>query len=123
VERLAKREGSRKALIVQGQRLMVPFLADILRNAGVAEVVAYRCPSPNTVRRARPDLVVLDADLGGSRPLELIRRTRTLTNARIVVVTRADDSAWNALARAFGADTILGPRADRHDLFTAVASR
>lgn len=122
MERLGKRDRTRKALIVAGQRLMLPFLADVLRNAGLGAIITYRFASPNTVRRAHPDLVVLDADAGGSRPLELIRRTRQHTSARIVVITRTDDPAWNAVARAFGADTILGPCADRHDLFTAVTA-
>ena len=111
----------RKALIVQGQRLMVPFLTEVLQRAGLTDVVAYRSASEITVRRARPDVVVLDVDAPGMRPLELIRTARQNTAARIIVLTRTDDRAWNALAMAFGADRVLGPRADRQDLFTAVA--
>jgi hypothetical protein len=36
------------------------------------------------------------------------------------VITRAEDPLWNALARALGADTILGAQADRNDLARAV---
>ena len=112
---------ARKALIVQAQRLMLPFLTDVLQGAGLGDVVAFRSPSATTVRRVRPDVVVLDVDAPGARPLELIMRARRHTDARIVVLTRSDDSAWNALALAIGADRVLGPRADRQDLFTAVA--
>ena len=122
MQRLEKRASARKAVIVQGQRLMLPFLADVLAGAGVANVVAYRCASSQTLRRAKPDVVVLDADAGGAEPFELIRRARSQTPARIVVITRTEDRAWNAVARAVGADAVLGPRADREELFTAVAA-
>jgi DNA-binding NarL/FixJ family response regulator len=113
--------GRRKAVIVQAQRLMLPFLADVLRCAGHPDVLAYRHPSAQTLRRANPVVVVLDADARGADPLELIRRTRAGTLARIVVLTRHDDRAWNAVAHALGADVILGPLAGRQDFFIAVA--
>lgn len=122
MRRCTPRHRARRALIVQAQRLMLPFLTDVLQRAGVADVVSYRSASATTVRRERPDVVVLDVDAPGTRPLELIRKARLHSAARIVVITRSDDSAWNALAMAFGADRILGPRADRHDLFRAVAA-
>ena len=110
----------RKVLIVHAQRLMLPLLADIVSHAGPARVLAYRSPSARTVRRARPDLVVLDADTPGTRPLEAIVRARRNCAARIVVITRSADPAWHALATALGADRVLGPAANSHDLFTAV---
>jgi DNA-binding NarL/FixJ family response regulator len=121
MHRCKPRARVRKALIVQGQRLMLPFITDVLQRAGVVDVVAYHSASEITVRRARPDIVVLDVDAPGMPPLELIRKARQNTAARIVVLTRTEDKAWNALALAFGADRVLGPRADRQDLFTAVA--
>jgi len=111
----------RRALIVERQRLLVPFLKHIAEGAGLAEVVAYRTASPRTLHRVRPDVVLIGIDGPGARPLELIRRTRReMPTARIVVITRSDDPAWSALAQALGADVVLGPRADRHDLCTAL---
>ena len=111
----------RKAIIVEGRRLMVPLLKDVLARAGLEDVVVCRNATERRMRSARPDVVVLDVDGPGLRPLELIRNARRCTNARIVVITRLDDRGWNAVARAVGADTILGARADRHDLLTAIA--
>jgi DNA-binding NarL/FixJ family response regulator len=111
----------RKALILEGQRLLVPLLKDVLARAGLHDVVVYRNASERTMRCAHPDVVVFDVDAPGARPLEQIRAARRQTRARIVVITRTDDPNWNAMAKALGADTILGARADRHDLFTAVA--
>jgi len=113
---------ARKGLIVEGRRLMVPLLRDVLTRAGLDDVVVHRTVSAKTMRSARPDVVLVDVDGLGSRPLELIRAARQNTSARIVVITRVDDSGWNAVARALGADFILGARADRHDLLTAVAA-
>jgi DNA-binding NarL/FixJ family response regulator len=102
---------------------MVPFLRDVLERAGHRDVLALRSASTRTLHRVRPDVVVLGIDMPGARPLELIRRTRRETpGARIVVITRSDDPLWNALARALGADAILGSTADRHDLFSAVSA-
>jgi len=113
----------RTALIVERQRLMVPFLRDVLERAGHGDVRALRSASTRTLQRVRPDVVVLGIDMPGARPLELIRRTRQETpGARIVVITRCDDPLWNALARALGADAILGSSADRQDLFSAVSA-
>jgi DNA-binding NarL/FixJ family response regulator len=101
---------------------MVPFLKDVLERAGHDDVFAFRSASAKTLQRVRPDLVVLGIDTPGARPLELIRRTRHETpEARIVVITRSDDALWNAMARALGADAILGSQADRNDLICAVA--
>jgi DNA-binding NarL/FixJ family response regulator len=109
-------------MIVEGRRLMVPLLKDVLLRAGLEQVVVYRTASERTMRSARPDVLVLDVDGPSARPLELIRNARRCTNARIVVITRVDDRAWNTVAHALGADAILGARADRHDLLTAVAA-
>ena len=116
-----RRVHARKALIVQAQRLMLPFLKDVLERAGIDDVVAYRCASASTLRRSRADVVLLDVDARGTQPLGLIRETRLQTSARIVVMTRNDDRAWEAMALALGADAILGPQANRQDLFTAFA--
>ncbi len=114
------RPSCRKALILQGQRLMVPLLKDVLERAGLDNVIVYRNASERTLRNARPDVVLFDVDRPGSRSLERIRAARSQTRARIVVITRTNDPAWNAVARALGADAILGACADRHDLFTAL---
>ncbi len=101
---------------------MLPMLRDVLAHAGLDDIVVYRKASERTMRCARPDVVVVDVDSPGIRPLESIRAARQHTSARIVVITRTDDPGWNAVATALGADTILGARADRQDLFTAVSS-
>ncbi len=110
------------ALIVERQRLIVPFLRSILAQAGFRPVSGKA--TAGTLKRVRPDAIVLCFDRGAVRPLETIRRARAATaRARIVVITRGDDPAWNALARAFGADTVLGPAADGRALSEAVIAR
>jgi DNA-binding NarL/FixJ family response regulator len=111
--------GRRTAAIVQAQPLMVPFLTDVLRCTGHSRVVTYRSWAKR-LRRAKPDVAILDAEAANATPLALIRRIKSNARTRIVVITGHDDSVWNAVARALGADAILGPGADRQDLFTAV---
>ena len=112
--------GRRNAAIVQAQPLMVPFLTDVLRCSGHSQVLTYRCASAKRLRRAKPDVVIMDTEAANAAPLALIRRIKLNARTRIVVIAGRDDPAWNALARALGADAILGPSANRQDLFTAV---
>jgi len=112
--------GHRTAAIVQAQPLMVPFLRDVLRCTGHSHVVTHRCASAKRLRRAKPDVVILDIEAANAEPLALIRSIKLNAPTRIVVNAGHDDPVWNALARAVGADAILGPSADRQDLVAAV---
>jgi DNA-binding NarL/FixJ family response regulator len=110
-------------MIIERQRLLVPYLKHVLQHAGVEDVVAYRNAGKRTLQRVRPDVVILGVDTAGTRPLELIRQARAeMPWARIVVLTRSDDAAWSTLARALGADAVLGSAADTRDLSLALAA-
>ncbi len=108
------------ALIVERQRLMLPYLHAIARQAGFRAVTGSATLA--TLRRVRPDTVVLDLDRPGARPLATIRRVRSsMPDARIVVIGAADDAAWTLVARALGADAVLGARADGSALARAMS--
>ncbi len=99
------------ALIVERQRLMLPYLHAIARQAGFRAVTGNATLA--TLRRVRPATVVLDLDRPGTRPLATIRRIRgSMPESRIVVIAATDDPAWTLVAQALGADAVLGARAD-----------
>jgi two-component system response regulator RegA len=112
---------ARTALLVEPQQLLVPFLTAALHAVGVHATVAPR-PTASALRRANADVVILGMDMLRGRPLDVIRRThRARPDARIVVLTRRNDPAWSALARAVGASVVLGPTADAAAFAAAVA--
>jgi DNA-binding response OmpR family regulator len=102
----------RRALIVERQSALVPFLRDALTRAGYGAVTAARSASESTLRRSLPDTILLGPGMT-SRPLDAIRRIRQARpDARIVAIAYRDDPLWNALAMALGADDVLGPSAE-----------
>ncbi len=101
-----------RALIVERQPALVPFLRDALERAGHGAVIAVRSASVATLRRTTPDTILLGPGMT-VRPLDAIRRIRRARpTARIVAIAYHDDPLWKALALALGADDVLGPDDD-----------
>jgi DNA-binding response OmpR family regulator len=101
-----------RALIVERQPAMVPYLREALERAGHGAVGAVRSASKATLRRTVPDTILLGPGMT-VRPFNAIRRIRRARpTARIVAITYHDDPLWKALALALGADDVLGPNDD-----------
>ncbi len=101
-----------RALIVERQAALVPYLREALERAGHGAVVAVRSASTATLRRTLPDTILLGPGMT-ARPLVAIRRIRgARPTARIVAIAYHDDPLWKALALALGADDVLGPNDD-----------
>ncbi len=101
-----------RALIVERQPALVPYLRDALERAGHGAVVAVRSASTAALRRTVPDTILLGPGLT-VRPLVTIRRIRRARpTARIVAIAYHEDPLWKALALALGADDVLGPNDD-----------
>jgi DNA-binding response OmpR family regulator len=101
-----------RALIVERQTALVPYLREALERAGHGAVVAVRSASMATLRRTLPDTILLGPGMT-VRPFEAIRRIRRARpTARIVAIAYREDPLWKALALALGADDILGPNDD-----------
>jgi len=101
-----------RALIVERQPALVPFLREALERAGHGAVLAVRSASVATLRRTTPDTILIGPGMT-VRPLDAIRRMRRARpHARIVAIAYHDDPLWKALARTIGADDVLGPDDD-----------
>ena len=99
------------ALIAERQRLLVPYLRAVCERSGFRPVSCS--PTDHALARVRPVAVVLGFEIPGGRPLEAIRRVRQVRpDATLVVLVRRGDRAWAAMARALGADAVLGEDAD-----------
>lgn len=112
-----------QAVIIEPQALFVPFLAQALRRRGVAVLGSSGSSHPKALLMQRPDVVLVDVDHLAA-PLGCLRDLRAaLPGARIVAVAQDPEPAWSALARAAGADAVLGAAADEDALGGAILAR
>ncbi len=120
---MTREPAAARALLVERQPALVPFFRDTLERAGHADVIASRSTSATTLRRVRPDTVLIGPGSADVRPLAAIRRIRQeRPSTRIVVVAYRADPVWRSVALAVGADAVLGPDDDRSTLDAALAS-
>lgn len=114
---------SKRALLIEPQALFSPYFVDRLEAFGLDVTSVCKKPTQRELRRLAPGVVLVDAAHLTTTPFLTIRALRrSLPDAHIVVFTRANDAAWVTLARSFGADAIVGPRAEERDLRDALAA-
>ncbi len=110
------------ALVVEPHPFFASFLRAMLARSGHAVVASSASASKLLLQRLAPGTIVFGPGACGHRPLDAIRRARSARpEAFIVAIGESDDSVWKALARALGADVILGPGAGTNDLLAALA--
>jgi DNA-binding NarL/FixJ family response regulator len=111
-----------RALLIEPQSLFAPYFAGVLSASIRNLTVAAHAPK-RFLQALDPELVVLDASGGDASPLRTIDRLRTLLPAaRIVVFARQCEPLWVGVARAAGADAIVGPSANEADLVAALTA-
>lgn len=113
------RPPAKRAAIIEPQALFVPYLVATLRRTGLDVVRAAPHIRSRNLTRLAPDVLLVGID-DVRAPLTVIRRLRRLLpTARIVLYTHCADRAWAALARAMGADAVVGPTDDEQGLVSA----
>jgi|GEM_PF-2310357 len=113
------RPPAKRAAIIEAQTLFVPYLVSTLRRQGLDVVRAaprIRCRS---LARIAPDVLLVGVDELRAPLVTLRRLRRLLPGARIVLFTHSADRAWAVLARAVGANAVVGPTDDEGDLVSA----
>lgn len=114
---------SKRALLIEPQTLFAPYFIACLEALGLDVACVREKPTAAELRRIAPGVVLVDAAHHPATPFLAIRALRrSLPSCHIVVFTRALDPAWETLARSFGADVIVGPRAGECDLIAALAA-
>ncbi len=107
------RKPSRKrAVIIESQRLFVPYLSEAIRAAGADVVRADPRADGTRLAALQPDVVVLDAAHSPTPALVAIRAIRRALPVATIVVYTNETAPWTSLARALGADVVLGSDAD-----------
>jgi DNA-binding NarL/FixJ family response regulator len=108
-------------LVVEPHPFFASFLRLVLARSGHPVVASAASASRLLLEKLAPGTIVFGLGACRQRPLEAIRRARSeRPEAFIAVVSQSDDAAWKALARALGADIVLGPGANASDLVAAV---
>lgn len=112
--------GMTRALLVEPQALFAPYFANVIAGAGSEVTVSERAPK-RLLRSLKPNLVVVDATGHAAAPLRMITGMRaSLPGARIVIFARGAEPLWAGVARALGADAVVGPSASEADLLAAL---
>jgi DNA-binding response OmpR family regulator len=98
----------RTVLVVDDEARIVQLARDYLEHAGFTVLTAADGPSAlESVRRHRPDLVVLDIGLPGLDGLDVTRELRRDSAIPIVMLTARDDELDKLLGLELGADDYL----------------
>lgn len=86
-----------RVLLVDDHRLVTEMLSDALGQAAEVEVVGVAVSGEEGVqlaRRHRPDVVLMDVEMGGMSGVEATREiVQTLPETRVVMLTANDDQA------------------------------
>src|SRR4051795_6752090 len=95
-------------LVVDDEPRIAALARDYLEHAGFAVRVASSGEAAlETIRRDRPDLVVLDLGLPGADGLDVTREIRRDSTLPIVMLTARDDELDKLLGLELGADDYL----------------
>src|SRR3954469_6882899 len=95
-------------LVVDDEPRIAALARDYLEHAGFAVRVASSGEAAlDTIRRDRPDLVVLDLGLPGADGLDVTREIRRDSTIPIVMLTARDDELDKLLGLELGADDYL----------------
>lgn len=103
--------------ILAGVRALIDSEAPRMQVVGEARCAAEAL---DCVRRTAPDIVVLDADLGGEDGLALIPMLRASCDALVVVFTCVADAAAHQRARHSGATDLILKSAPGERLLKAI---
>lgn len=113
----------KRALLIEPHALFAPYFVATIESFGLAVVGVRARARRDDVRALAPDVVLVDAAHLPQAPFRTIRSLRrAVPAAHIVVFAVAVDPLWATLARSFGADVVIGPRARERDLSAALAA-
>src|SRR5919201_6888353 len=97
-----------KILLVDDDRDLVDLLSFALRRAGFCPIAAYDVPSGRRVlAEERPDLAVLDVNLGAESGFDLLRELRRESQLPVVMLSGRDAEDDKVSGLELGADDYL----------------
>lgn len=117
----------RRVLLVEDHAPTVAAVArliDQLRpEMGVIGTAADLVSARTAIRETKPDVVVLDLDLGGEDGLDLLPALNRAPAPSVVVLSVSDDESTRKRALAAGAQAFVSKLAKAEELLSAILAR
>lgn len=119
-----RRAGSARVLVVDDHELLARSLVEVLDHHGTARAwsAARSVDALTLARTLRPDVVLLDLDLGDGGCGEDLVRPLVALGAAVIVVTGLDDPLRVSAALDRGACGVLPKSSSTDDLVSAVST-
>jgi two-component system response regulator VicR len=113
-----------RILLVDDDRELIDLLAFALRRAGLEPVAAYDAASAlRLFEERRPDLVVLDINLGASSGLEVLRELRRRAALPVIMLTALDSEEDKVRGLEAGADDYLTKPFSHRELIARIRAQ
>ncbi len=111
-------------LLVDDDRELIDLLAFALKRAGLEPLAAY--DAQTAVRlfdEKRPDLAILDINLGGSSGLEVLRALRRRSQLPVIMLTALDSEEDKVRGLELGADDYLTKPFSHRELIARIRAQ
>jgi two-component system response regulator VicR len=113
-----------RILLVDDDRELIDLLAFALKRAGLEPIAAYDAVSAlRTFDERRPDLVVLDINLGASSGLDVLRELRRRSDLPIIMLTALDSEEDKVRGLDLGADDYLTKPFSHRELIARIRAQ
>jgi DNA-binding response OmpR family regulator len=113
-----------KVLLVDDDRDLVAMISFAMTRAGLAVVSAYDAPAALTLlERERPDIAVLDVDLGRSSGFDLLRDVRKRSDLPVIMLTGMSAERDKLRGFELGADDYVTKPFSHHELLARIRAR
>jgi two-component system response regulator VicR len=116
--------GAVRILLVDDDRELIDLLAFALRRGGLEPIAAYDATSAlRLYEERRPDLVVLDINLGVSSGLEVLRELRRRAALPVIMLTALDSEEDKVRGLEAGADDYLTKPFSHRELIARIRAQ
>jgi DNA-binding response OmpR family regulator len=113
-----------KVLLVDDDRDLVALISFSATRAGYTVVSAYDAPAALSVlEKERPDIAVLDVDLGRSSGFDLLREVRRRSDIPVIMLTGLTAERDKLAGFELGADDYVTKPFSHHELLARVRAR
>jgi two-component system, OmpR family, response regulator VicR len=113
-----------RILLVDDDRELIDLLAFALRRAGLEPIAAHDAPSAvRLFEERRPDLVVLDINLGASSGLEVLKELRRRAQLPVIMLTALDSEEDKVRGLELGADDYLTKPFSHRELIARIRAQ
>lgn len=113
-----------RILLVDDDRELIDLLAFALKRAGLEPIAAYDASAAlRLFEERRPDLVVLDINLGASSGLEVLKELRKRAQLPVIMLTALDSEEDKVRGLELGADDYLTKPFSHRELIARIRAQ